>query len=277
MKWFVERRLDPEGLTPDPELMLRGQLAHAVLERTLNGLREQTGSARLDEATLALARELATEALERLRRSPRLQMSADPSRQRALARRLRSDLERYLEHAAADGSELQPRSLEVVFGGRDDAGGHPPLELGDGVRIGGRIDRIDAGPGDAAIVYDYKGRNAPDAASWRRERKYQIALYVLAARDVLGLQPIGGLYQPLGGRDQRPRGLVLAGEDPGLQTVATDRRERADFDAVIGGVVEDVLAAVGELRAGALEPRPQTCGWNGAGCVYPTICRCNAA
>ena len=275
VKWFVERRLTPEGLTPDPELMLRGQLAHLVLEATLVGLREETGSARLDLVTLPLACSLAAAALERLEREPRLEMSRDPSRQRALARRLRADLERYLEHAARDGSELEPDALEVVFGAGGD--GPPALELAGGVRIGGRIDRIDRGPGGEAIVYDYKGRNAPDAASWRRERKYQVAMYILAARDVLGLDPVGGLYQPLGARDQRPRGLVLAGADPGLDTVATDRRPPEDFAAVVDGVLEDVLCAVGELRAGALEPRPQTCGWNGTGCMYPTICRCAAA
>ena len=275
VKWFVERRLDPEGLTPDPELMLRGELAHRVLEETLAGLRERTGSSRLDGDSLSLARELALAALERLRDEPRLRMSPDPRRQRALAHRLRSDLLRYLDHAASDGSELVPEELEVVFGYGDD--GHPALELADGVQIGGRIDRIDKGTGGEAIVYDYKGRNAPDSASGRRERKYQIALYVLAARDVLGLDPIGGLYQPLGARDQRPRGLVLDGADPGLQTVATDRHGRAAFDEIVEGVREDVLCAVRELRAGALQPRPQTCGWNGTGCVYPTICRCSAS
>jgi hypothetical protein len=256
--------------------MLRGQVAHLVLESTLRGLRAQTGSARLDEATLPLARTLALAALDRLLHDAdaRLEMSRDPSRQRALARRLQADLERYLEHAAHDGSDLEPASLEVVFGAAGDGPG--PLELDGGVRIAGRIDRIDAGPGGEAIVYDYKGRNAPDAASWRRERKYQVALYVLAARDLLGLDPVGGLYQPLGAKDQRPRGLVLAGSDPGLDTVATDRREREEFDAIVDGVLDDVLSAVGELRAGALEPRPQTCGWNGTGCVYPTICRCAA-
>ena len=202
-------------------------------------------------------------------------MSRDPSRQRALVHRLRADLLRYLEHAADDGSELEPAALEVVFGGAGD--GHPALELAGGVRIGGRIDRIDTGPGGEAIVYDYKGRNVKESACWRRERKYQIALYILAAREVLGLDPIGGLYQPLGGKDQRPRGLMLAGADPDLDVVATDRHPREDFDAIVGGVVQDVLGAVGELRSGALQPRPHSCGYNGSGCAYPTICRCAAA
>ncbi|MEA2148504.1 MAG: hypothetical protein QOD69_334, partial [Solirubrobacteraceae bacterium] len=235
VKWFVERRLDPEGLTPDPELMLRGALAHAVLETTLRGLTEQTGSARVRPDSLALARELAHAALDAFAAQAEFQMSRDPRRQRALAHRLRADLQRYLEHAAADGSALAPARLEVEFGLRDSE--HPPLDLGDGVRIGGRIDRIDAGGGEA-VVYDYKGRNVVESANWRKERRFQVALYILAARDVLGLDPIGGLYQPLGGKDQRARGLVLAGADPGLDTVKTDRHEREQFDAIVDGVLE---------------------------------------
>jgi ATP-dependent helicase/DNAse subunit B len=274
VKWFVERRLDPEGLTPDPELMLRGALAHAVLEATLRGLTEQTGSARVRPDSLALAQDLANDALDAFAAKPGFQISPDPRRQRALAHRLRADLRRYLEHTAADGSALAPARLEVEFGDRD--GKLAPLDLGDGVALSGRIDRIDEGEGGQAVVYDYKGRNVVESANWRKERKYQIALYILAARDVLGLDPIGGLYQPLGGRDQRARGLVLADADPGLDTVKTDRRPREDFDAIIDGVLEDVLRTVAELRSGALEARPQSCAWTG-GCAYPTICRCDAA
>ena len=274
VKWFVERRLDPEGLTPDPELMLRGALAHTVLEATLRGLIEQSGSARVRPATLALAARLANAALDRYAATAEYRISRDPRRQRALAHRLRADLLRYLEHAAADGSALAPTGLEVEFGAP--GGEHPPLQLGDGVALSGRIDRVDEGAGGEALVYDYKGRKVVESASWRKERSFQVALYVLAARDVLGLDPIGGLYQPLGGKDQRARGLVLADADPGLDAVKTDRRAQAEFDAIIDGVREDVLRSVAELRAGALEPRPQSCAYRG-GCAYPTICRCEAA
>jgi len=275
VKWYVERLLRPEGLQPDPELMLRGALAHVLLERTLRGLAEHTGSARLTAATLPLARELATTALGELRDGAKLTMSRDPSRQRALAHRLRSDLLRYLEHAAHGGSQLEPTELELDFGDPGDE--RPPLELGDGVRLRGRIDRIDVGAGGQAIVYDYKGRIAVESAKWREKRKFQVALYLLVARDVLGLDPIGGLYQPIGGKNQRPRGLLVDGADPELDSVATDRHLRPAFEAIVDGVLQDVRATVAELRAGALQPRPESCAYKDGGCQYPTICRCEVA
>jgi len=275
VKWFVERLLEPEGLQPDPELMLRGAFAHVLLETTLRRLAERTGSGRLTIATLPIAQELAAAALQRLEEEARLTMSRDPSRQRALAHRLRSDLLRYLEHAARDGSQLEPRELELDFGGTTDE--RAPLELGDGVRLRGRIDRIDVGGDGQAIVYDYKGRIAIESAKWREKRKFQVALYLLVARDVLGLDAVGGLYQPLGGKDQRPRGLLIEDAEPGLASVATDRHPRAAFDAIVDGVLEDVRGAVAELRAGALVPRPESCAYNDGGCQYPTICRCEAA
>lgn len=275
VRWFVERLLEPEGLTPDPEAMLRGALAHCVLEAVVRGLIEQTGSGRLDERSLPAARGLAEAAIERFAGSEQITMSRDPSRQRALERRLRADVLRYLEHAAASGSRLAPARLEVGFGGAGDE--LPALELAGGARVRGRIDRVDVGSGGEAIVYDYKGRVAVESASWRAQRRYQVALYMLAARDLLGLDVVGGLYQPIGGRDPRPRGIVLDGADPQLRLVATDRRSAQEVAELLDGVVADVLAALDELRAGALEPRPRTCTYNDRGCAYPTICRCEAA
>ncbi|MBJ7332581.1 MAG: PD-(D/E)XK nuclease family protein, partial [Solirubrobacteraceae bacterium] len=122
-------------------------------------------------------------------------------------------------------------------------------------------------------VVDYKGKTATAHAKWVDERKFQIALYVLAARELLELDVAGGLYQPLGADDLRARGAVRDDEDLFLDLVANDRLEEDELRDAIGGVVERVLQTVAELRAGALEGRPDTCAWQG-GCAYPTICRC---
>ena len=130
-----------------------------------------------------------------------------------------------------------------------------------------------------AIVYDYKGRNAVESASWRKKRKYQIALYILAARDVLGLEPIGGLYQPLGGKDQRAaRARARATPTPGLRHGRRPTATRRDgFDAIVDGVAARTCAPRSPSCAPARSSRARTrCAYDG-GCAYPTICRCEAA
>ncbi len=64
VQWFVERMLGARDLEPEAEPLARGGLAHAALRQTLEGLREETGSARLTTERLPRARELLRAALE---------------------------------------------------------------------------------------------------------------------------------------------------------------------------------------------------------------------
>lgn len=266
VKWFVERGLRPEGLEPDPEAMAKGALAHAALEAMIAGL---AGDARLTPERLPEVRRRVREALTRLAAEHRL--STDPARTQAIAHRLERDLVRYVEHAVSTASPLVPRRTEVAFGGPGDE--LPAFALADGVAITGRIDRVDVTSDGRAVVVDYKGKTATAHAKWVDERKFQIALYVLAARELLGVDVAGGLYQPLGASDLRPRGAVRDDGDLALDLVRGDRLSEEELREAIGGVVDRVLETLGELRTGALEGRPESCGWQG-GCEYPTICRC---
>ena len=246
--------------------------AHAALERALRRLVRENGSTVLSPDRLPEAREAVQEALEGL--AGRIRLSTDPRRVRALARRLEVDLLRYVEHAAHAGSSHVPTHFEVSFGGAQDELG--PLRLSADVAVAGRIDRIDVAPGGReALVYDYKGRTTTDGAHWVDERKWQVALYLIAVRELLDLQPAGGLYQPLGSRDLRPRGALLEDADPGLDVVGRDRRDAEGMEELVDGVVAQVLEAVSDLRAGRLRPRPSTCAYGG-GCSYPMICRSEA-
>ena len=231
MSWFVERLLRPEAFDPDPEPLARGALAHAALKDTLDGLRRETGTARLTRASLTRARELLGTALAENEADHPL--SVAPERRLAVRRRLRADLERYLEHAAAVASPLEPTALELGFGFADgdlaphandalgEAGELPALELEGGVRLRGRIDRVDTGGRGEAVVYDYKGARAPAAARWKRDGNLQVALYMRAVEDLLHLEVVGGFYQPLTGDDLRPRG-VLDG-DGGVEVESVSR------------------------------------------------------
>jgi ATP-dependent helicase/DNAse subunit B len=284
VRWFVERLLSPESLTPDPEPMLRGELAHRVLEEALRALADggdRVGAAgtlvpeRLDEARAHLHA-----ALER--HAAQARISVNPERLRSHLRRLEADLLRYVDHAAHAGSALAPAHFELRFGRPEDE--REPVALAGGeLRLAGRIDRVDVDPGGRAtgsapqaIVYDYKGRSAPPQAKWLAEARLQVGLYMLALPELLGLEAVGGLYQPLGGDDARPRGLLRADADPGLASVDTDRLDDDAFAERLGQVLDAALAAVRAIRAGTLVPRPGTCAYGG-GCAHPSICRCEAA
>jgi ATP-dependent helicase/DNAse subunit B len=271
VKWFVQRMLRAEDLDPDPEPLARGGLAHAVLRDTLEGLREQTGSAKLIPTRLRLARELLREALER--RANEFPLSSAQERRPGLRRRLETDLERYLEHATEGESPLEPAYLELGFGFGEEEG-LPSLDLGEGLRLRGRIDRVDVGAeGRKAVVYDYKGRNVPPAAKWVEQGNVQVALYMRAVEELLGLEVVGGFYQPLSGADLRARGVLDGDSGVEIECVRGEVREHAEVRELLDGAVAAAREAAAQAGRGKLEPRPRTCAYRG-GCMYPTICRC---
>jgi RecB family exonuclease len=259
VRWLVDRLLRPHGLDPDPEPMLRGTVAHEVLADVFRAL----GPRPLRPDDLPAARAVMAEALPR--HAGERPISVNPERLRAALRRLEADLLRYLDHATSAGSAFAPTHLEHDF----------EADLGE-LRLRGRIDRVDVA-GGRAIVYDYKGKTATAGARWVPDRKLQMGLYLLAVRECLGLEPVAGLYQPLGAERSTPRGMSVDGADPGQELVGTDLVGPDAFEAALAEVLALAAAAAAELRAGRLEARPDTCGWKGGGCQYPSICRCEAA
>jgi ATP-dependent helicase/DNAse subunit B len=284
VRWLVERLLRASDLDPDPEPIARGALAHAALKDTLEELKRETGSARLTPARLERARALLWRALAA--NEGEFPLSVAPERRPGMRRRLQADLERYLRHAAECESPLEPDRLELGFGfapgderGGDDGEGTagaslPAFDLGGGTMLRGRIDRVDVGAGGEAVVYDYKGRVAPPAAKWGAAGgNVQVALYMRAVEQLLGLRAVGGFYQPLAGGDLRARGVL--DEDGGveIECVRGERREHAEMNELIDGAVAAAREAAAQAGRGELRARPQTCAYRG-GCRYPTICRC---
>jgi hypothetical protein len=270
VKWLIDRRLRPEALEPDPEPMVRGRYAHAVLELTYRRLGERTGSRRVTHETLGEAERILLEALHE--REPDFKLSPQATRVRAAVRRLEVDLLRYLRTEADSGSEFEPAELELDFGLEGSL--QPPLVVGDGLEVGGRIDRVDVWNGHA-VVRDYKGGSKVEGvAKWGDRNRLQVALYMLAVRDVLGLKPAGGVYQPLKGRDRRPRGALLEDvrAELGEGYVGTDFVDDVELARELDAARERLVELAGRMRSGELRPCPDTCAWNG-GCSYPSICR----
>jgi ATP-dependent helicase/DNAse subunit B len=275
VKWFVERLLDPGAFEPDAEPLARGGLAHVVLHDTLAGLRAETGSARVTPTNLGTARHLLERALAERESDYPLSVAAE--RRAAVRRRLRADLVRYLEYAAALDTTLEPSELELGFGftGEDDRGERselPAFDLGGGVLMRGRIDRIDRSPDGDAVIVDYKSSRASPAGRWRKDGDLQVALYMQAAEQLLGVPVRAGLYQPLSGELQ-PRGAVAREAELGLDCTRTDLLDDDELRELLAAVLATAVNAAAEAARGELVPRPASCAFKG-GCEYPTICRC---
>ncbi len=275
--WFVERLLRPDALEPEPEPLARGALAHAALKDALEALRAETGSARLTRGNLAQARELLAAALAA--NEPAHPLSVAPERVASVRRRLQADLDRYLTFAAESESPLTPRELELGFGfeeggdERGEASELPAFDLGGGVKLRGRIDRIDVGDDGDAVVYDYKGKSVSGASKWIEDGKLQVALYMRAAEQLLGVRAVGGFYQPLGSSDLRARGVLDGDSGLELDCVSTDVREHAELRELLDEAVAAAREVAEQAAGGRLRARPDTCAFKG-GCQYPTICRC---
>jgi ATP-dependent helicase/DNAse subunit B len=271
VNWLVEDVLRPVALEPDPERLVQGAFAHSVLELTYSRLRERTGDRRITEANLGQAEAIMLEALsgEAERRGAAMR----GPRMRAALRRLEFQLLRHLGYEAGSSSEFEPEHLELAFGlpGAE----HGEVELDGGLRVRGKIDRVDR-RGDKVAVRDYKSGRVLDysAANWPAKGRLQAALYMLVAERLLGVEAVAGLYTPLAGDDRRPRGALSAeyAQELGGDFVGGDVLSDEDFAALREWARAAIVTAAAEMGEGRLCSKPDSCAYRG-GCSHPSICR----
>ncbi|HUO73533.1 MAG TPA: PD-(D/E)XK nuclease family protein [Solirubrobacteraceae bacterium] len=273
VRWLVERELAPSQLEPDPDPLARGNYMHGVLEEVIGRLGASVTAESLGEAVRILE-DVVTEM------PPTIAPGRSEAVRAAALRTIIADLRRYLAHEAADDCDWEPRGLELRFGFLGEEGALPAVTLGAGtseqIQLRGVIDRVDVDPSGSghAIVRDYKsGSQRPEypAARWQADRRLQVALYMVAVRRLLGLDPVAGLYQPLGGGDLRARGVYLEGAPVGVRLVDRDARDADALEEILRDAEERAVQLAARLRTGELTPSPETCSRDG--CKYPGICR----
>ncbi len=265
VKWLVERQLSPARFEPEPEPMVRGSYMHETLEELFRRLGEPLTPATLPDA-LRILGDIVTEV------PPTIAPGRGEAVRTAVLETMVADLRRYLVGEARDGSDWEPSMLELRFGFEGEEGVLPALTLGDAderVVVRGVIDRVDIEPGGTrrAIVRDYKsGARRPEhaGARWAIDHQLQVALYMLAVRELLGLEPVAGLYQPLSGQYLGPRGVYERGVDVGSRATDRDARDPEELAEVLadaarpGGPDRGATAArrapavPGDVRAGRL-------------------------
>jgi ATP-dependent helicase/DNAse subunit B len=272
--WLVDRVIDPKTIDAEPDPKLRGSIAHAALFKFYGGLPrelgvEQVGPEQVEDA-VAFLRRCLDEALES---GVRLDLTG---LQRAELRQgLLHDLEAFVRHEAASGLRLVPRRLEVLFGSERAA---PELQrglpLGNGTTLSGKIDRIDVDPWSArGIVQDYKsGKSAHSAREIESELRLQIPLYMLVLRDLVGIEPLGGIYRPLSGK-RIARGMLRAGAEEDLPGFSRhDYLDEERFWAQVETARERAGEFASRIRAGDVRHDPKGDGCP-AWCDLWKICR----
>ena len=273
--WLFERVISPRTIDAEADAMLRGSVAHQTLYTFYSRLPKELGVERIGRETLAAGAALP-------RGVPR----------RGAARRRPARARRGRRGGAPRGALARPRAVPPRRGGvgadADARGasrsasaptGRRPelqrgLELGDGLFVSGKIDRIDIDPFSArGIVQDYKsGKGSFSARQIDDERRLQVPLYMLVLRDLVGVEPLGGVYRALSGA-RSARGMLRgdARDDlPGFKPA--DYLEDEAFWGQVETARARAKAAADRIRRGdvAHDPRGGECPtW----CDLWTMCR----
>jgi ATP-dependent helicase/nuclease subunit B len=275
--WLVERLVSPRTIDAEVDARLRGLVAHQALFRFFSGLPKRLGvdrtpPDRVDEAVDFL-RECLGDAMQGvgldLTELQRLELEGG----------LWRDLEAFVRAEAELETPLVPRRFELSFGSERSA---PELQRGldlGGFTLSGKIDRIDVDPFSArGIVQDYKsGKTAHSARRIESELRLQIPLYMLVLRDLVGIEPLGGVYRALGGK-RETRGLLRAEarEDgvPGYH--ANDYVDEDGFWSQVELAQERAREIAERIRSGDVrhDPRSGDCpDW----CELWSMCRVKRA
>jgi hypothetical protein len=275
---LFERIVSPKTIDAVVDPMLRGSVAHSALHKFYAGLPKELGHDRVTPENVERAVGFLRRCLDdALRGGVRLELTELQAAE--LEESLWRDLEGFVRDESRSPLQLAPRRFEVGFGSDRSA---PELQrglpLGDGLHLSGKIDRIDVDPFSArGIVQDYKsGRTAHSAKQIDEELKLQIPLYMLVLRDLVGIEPLGGVYRALAGA-RVTRGLLHAGaaEDlPGFQK--NDYLPEDEFWSLVETSRDRAHGYAQRIRAGDVkhDPKGGTCpSW----CDLWTMCRIERA
>jgi len=197
--------------------------------------------------------------------------------------RLRAALAEILEAERGRGTKLRPALFEVPFG-LEREGSHPAVVIHAGgreERLSGIIDRVDTDrDGKLAYVVDYK---YSDPARVREQFKaalagamsnFQPALYLLALREALGLEPLGAELLSVKKGVER---FALGREAFAQLWGAPQKSERwndASFEEFLVRARTAMAGLIASARTGDVETRPRDLERCGPGaCDAADVCR----
>jgi hypothetical protein len=274
-RWLADVVLNPLDFDERPEHMELGNVVHdalehgigVIIERKLGPVSEDNRQVVIDafeEALAAAASTLGSTVSARLRIEQ--------------ARRL---LHLWLDLEIERADDWTPREVEFEFGTSDEV---EPLDLGNGLTVTGKIDRVDVAVTDGGeqlvVIRDYKSgrsRSRPTkpetaktnsgnraAAFWTDEYRpvFQAPLYLLAASRELDLPAGGAFYETL--KDSQRRGGLLNGLSSDTSFKSFLGRE--ELDALLEASVEQAMQVVQAMVDGRVPPT------DNCDCPHPWLC-----
>jgi ATP-dependent helicase/nuclease subunit B len=191
--------------------------------------------------------------------------------------------------------ETVPAYFEVSFGGRTgelqksdpELSQNAPLQLG-GLRLRGKVDRVELGPSYFTIL-DYKtGREIPTLEEMRRGLSLQLPLYLRAIGSLLkgatgrGLEPAAGLYYRLRTPVKIVPGVGVARYRKRAFSATPQSRQLVREGEDLQGIIEGAVAAAelyvrkiseGEFPLAAPENVEKVCVF----CNFRNACRIQSA
>ncbi len=274
--WLVEKLLSPNRIDEPVDHRFRvGTTLHAILARFYREAPGRLGVTSIGpeqaDAAVAVAEAFVDEAFLPLRPI----VAGDRLRLELMRWTMQRDVGRVVRRAARSAAPLVPSEFEVSFGSGNSAQGRKEgVDVGV-ARLSGKIDRIDTDPlmTARALIVDYKTNHVPKGSDIVEKGELQVPLYLLALREVLGREPVGGVF--LSVRKGEVRGLLDADEADVLPPLVTrtDVLEHDAFEAVLEGARAEAAARIGRIRNGDVlhDPRdPKACEQF---CDYAGICR----
>jgi len=274
-----------EEAPDEPTPLTRGGVLHDILRRFFE---RRLGSCLVPSKIDDYHSEMASIAREELDKVDieAISMSGpawEAYRSSIIAQAIRT-LDAQVELACKTDGFWSPAHVEWSFGlaFRPDAAPSSVREyliLSGGLRVCGRVDRIDIGPDGALAIYDYKSgssANLPKFNEIKEADEVQLGVYVLAVERLLASssQPVAGAwYYSL--RDNR-MGSGVWREEYHDRFAAERRRggklSSEEWREYVDRVQASALDVAGKAAAGVfhIAPRkPSSCAW----CNYRRVCQ----
>ena len=245
--WFMERVVGIDELDHELDGRVFGQLLHDALSAAYCRLQE-AGALPLRPGNLAEASRMASTIIDGLVETDTCPGSiAD---KRVAGWRMKQLADNLFRMECGEDCSLVVSETESRLGGSEG------IDLG-GLRLRGRLDRIDAAPrGQALFVIDYKSGAAPASSSIGTGRALQLPLYMMAlAAERPDAEIIGGAYLSLS--ESRRSGVITAGNEEMVGGRAGGCRvlDPVGAQELFQQAREAALAAAGGMRAGLIAPR----------------------